>query len=145
MVFGVTFNNISVISWWSVYWWRKPEYPAKYTDLPQVNDKLYRTDCIGSCKSNYHMIMTTTAHWRVEQGLKIVVCSSLNVPSLFRNLQQRQLTWRDRDTFLTHHPLYFTVMYSYHIMIFLHQDGKVCSPSGVALCFELCEPSPEPS
>jgi hypothetical protein len=23
MVFNATFNNISVISWWSVYWWRK--------------------------------------------------------------------------------------------------------------------------
>jgi hypothetical protein len=24
-----------------MYWWRKPEYPEKITDLPQVNDKLY--------------------------------------------------------------------------------------------------------
>jgi hypothetical protein len=24
------------------YWWRKPEYPEKTTDLPQVTDKLYR-------------------------------------------------------------------------------------------------------
>ena len=23
------------------YWWRKPEYPVKTTDLPQVTDKLY--------------------------------------------------------------------------------------------------------
>jgi len=29
MVFNATFNNISVISWRSVYWWRKPEYPGK--------------------------------------------------------------------------------------------------------------------
>jgi hypothetical protein len=31
MVLNATFNNISVISWWSFYWWRKPEYPEKTT------------------------------------------------------------------------------------------------------------------
>ena len=40
MVFNTTFNNISVISWRSVlYWWRKPEYSGKTTDLSQVTDK----------------------------------------------------------------------------------------------------------
>jgi hypothetical protein len=43
MVFNATFNNISVISWQSVFWVRKPEYPEKTNNLSQVTEKLYHS------------------------------------------------------------------------------------------------------
>jgi hypothetical protein len=76
----------------------------KTTDLSQVTDKLYHimwyisswskfelttsvvigTDCIGSCKSNYHMITAMTApsnvYWHLSQKLKkvIIICQTSN-------------------------------------------------------------------
>ena len=79
MMLNATFNNISVLSWWSVFWWRKSEYPEKTTNLPQVTNKfntvsstsawvgfelttlvVMGTDCICGYKSNYHTITNTT-------------------------------------------------------------------------------------
>ena len=41
MVFNATFNNISVISWWSDLLVEETGVPGEITDLPQVTDKLY--------------------------------------------------------------------------------------------------------
>ena len=42
MVFNATFNNISVISWWSLLLVEETRVPEDKTiDLPQVTDKLY--------------------------------------------------------------------------------------------------------
>jgi hypothetical protein len=37
-VFNATFNNISVILWWSVLLVEETEYLKKTTDQPQVTD-----------------------------------------------------------------------------------------------------------
>ena len=41
MVLNATFNNISVILWWSVLLVEETRVPEKTTDMPQVTDKLY--------------------------------------------------------------------------------------------------------
>jgi len=49
MVFNATFNNISAIyRGTQFYWWRKPGYLEKNTDLAQVADKLLSHNVVSS-------------------------------------------------------------------------------------------------
>jgi len=95
IVFNATFNNISIISWRSVLL-----VPEKTTDLSQGTDKLYHimlctlpwsrfelttsvvigTDCIGSCKSNYHTIAETMAPQVSWNGQKWKLLTNKSAP-----------------------------------------------------------------
>ena len=83
MVFNVTFNNVSVISWRSVLLVEETRVPGENHRLVTSHWQIYHimlywvhlamnrfeltslviigADCTDSCKSNYHMITTMTA------------------------------------------------------------------------------------
>ena len=93
MVFNTNFNNISVLSWWSVLLVEETGVARKETtDLPPVTNKLYYrmlyrvhlawmgfkltilvvigTDCICNYKFNYYMISSTTVPYKKIDDLQ---------------------------------------------------------------------------
>ena len=102
MVFNTTFNNVSVIVVVSFIGegnrstWRKPptchksltnfiilsciEYSSPSAGLEVTTPVVIGTDCIGSCKSNYHAFTTTTVR---KLFLNSFVCLLLAEVELF--------------------------------------------------------------
>jgi len=77
MVFNATFNNISAISW---------RYTSPWTGFELTTLVVIGTDCIGSCKSNYHT--TTTAPslqidvWRINGRTNVADKTTLYITIL---------------------------------------------------------------
>ena len=90
------FSVLGLWLWCLTIFQRKSKDPKKTTDLSQVTDKFYHillytspwsrfkfttsvvigTDCIGNCKSNYHVIMTTTSpvfKIKIHKGVCIII------------------------------------------------------------------------
>jgi hypothetical protein len=87
--FNATFNNISVISWWSVLLveetggprenhrpvaspWQTLSHNVVQLALIEIQTHsivVIGTDCIGSSKSNYHTIMATTAQTKTRHNI----------------------------------------------------------------------------
>jgi hypothetical protein len=90
------FSVLGLRLWCLTIFQRKSKDPKKTTDLSQVTDKFYHimlytspwskfkfttsvvigTDCIGNCKSNYHVIMTTTSpvfKIKIHKGVCIII------------------------------------------------------------------------
>jgi bacterioferritin-associated ferredoxin len=94
--------------------WRKLEYPEKTTDLLQVTDNFVHitvvsitprlseiatlvvigSDCTGSCKSNYHMITTTTVRPIVKLYILFqTVRENMLKRSAMQSFKNRTIIW----------------------------------------------------
>ena len=67
----------------------------------------------GMGQPGKHLLTATAKVWRFGLGRKILVfCSDYNAPTLFQNLQNRYLAFREHGTHQTHHPLWSIVRLS---------------------------------
>jgi len=100
-VFNATFNNISVISWWSILLMEETRGPGEnhqlvasyWQNVVLGTPCLIRIqiDCIGGYKTNYHTITNTTAPQVLREKNKCNYTQNNVVHRNFLNIYKRSI------------------------------------------------------
>jgi hypothetical protein len=124
VVFNATFNNISAISWRTVFWWRKPE---ETTILPQVTECYVFYKYMYSCWLG-HVIslssMICTIKTRIQSNR--LICHTFLGKQFRSHGVLYILHWAQQALFLCKNSNYNSDAVDY-VTPFLIEDIKYCS------------------
>ena len=117
MVFNGTFNNISVISWWSVLLVEKQEYPEKTTDMTRVTDELYHIMLYGIHHAWAGFDLTTLAKRKSQHKGSSNIVHTYRVFSHFRDFYWKNNTYSSSVCFYIYNQTCLKPLYNKSLSI----------------------------